>query len=118
MLSGCSQVRWRPDLGGAMRLAGRTNRMVFVTYWSAFNAECARMDREVFSQEDVAASVNTAIPVRLDAVFNRSFARETGIGEPPAIVILAPDGRVLRTLNGYADEGRVRGAIEAARFAM
>ncbi len=116
MLTGCSGVRWRPDLGGALRQASRTNRLVVVSYWSAFNSECQEMDRDVFSLPEVKDSLSQTIPVRIAAWSNRKFAETYGLSKTPAFVVLGPDGRLLRTLQGYVTEGRFRGMIEAARL--
>ena len=116
MLTGCSQIPWRPDLGGALRQASRTNRLVVVAYWSAFNQECQEMERDVFSLSEVRDSLSQTIPVRLAAWSNRKFAEAYGLSKTPAFVVLAPDGRLLRMLQGYVSEGRFRGMIEAARL--
>lgn len=118
LATGCSEVRWRPDLGGAMRLAAERNQMVLVAYWSALNPDCQRMEREVFTNPAVREALRGAIPVRLDALLNRRFAETYGLRTVPSFIIFAPDGRILRTAEGYADEGRFRGIIESSRFAM
>ena len=116
MLSGCSQIPWRPDLGGALRQASRTNRLVVVAYWSAFDSQCQEMDRDVFSIQEVRDSLAETIPVRLASWSNRKFAESYGITKVPSFVVLGPDGRLLRILQGYVSEGRFRGMIEAAKL--
>jgi hypothetical protein len=116
--AGCAGPAWRPDLGGALRLAARDNRVVVVAYWSDFDADCRRMDSEVFTNSKVRATLQTTIPVRLSAALNRSFAEQHGLTGVPAFVVFAPDGRVLRKTQGYLNEGRFRGFVEAARLSL
>ncbi len=114
--AGCSQVFWRPDLGGAMRLAAERNQIVFVAYWSMFDEECNRMDERVFTHPDVVRSLRSTINVKLPSLTNKDFATRYGLPGPPAFVLFAPDGRVLRIESGYLNEGRLRGIIESARL--
>jgi hypothetical protein len=114
--SGCSTVHWRPDLGGALRMAGERNTIVVVAYWSTFNKECWDMETQVFTHPDVETALRSTIPVRLDAWSNKKFAEEYGVRKVPTFIIFAPDGRVLRTSEGFLNEGRFRGMIEAARL--
>ncbi len=116
MLTGCSQIPWRPDLGGALRQASRTNRLVVVAYWSGFDSQCQEMERKVFSLQEVQDSLAETIPVRIASWADRKFAESYGISKVPAFVVLGPDGRLLRMVQGYVDEGRFRGMIEAAKL--
>lgn len=114
--SGCSQVHWRPDLGGAMRMAAERNTVVVAAYWSTFNKDCRQMENEVFTHPDVIATLKSTIPVKLEAWSNKAFAETHNLRTVPSFVVLAPDGRVLRISEGYLNEGRFRGLIEAARL--
>lgn len=118
VISGCGGPFWRPDLGGAMRLAAEQRRMVLVAYWSPFNDGCARMERDVFSLKEVQETMLETILVRLNASTNRKFAEEHGLHAVPSFVIFAPDGRTLRVAQGFLNEGRFRGFIQAARLSM
>ena len=117
-LGGCAGPAWRPDLGGALRLAAREDRIVVVAYWSDWDADCRRMDREVFALPKVQETLETTIPVRLPSAFNRSFAERLGFTAVPAFAVFAPDGRLLRKTQGYLNEGRFRGFVEAAKLSL
>ncbi len=116
LLSGCSQIPWRPDLGGALRQASRTNRLVFVAYWSTFDSQCQEMERDVFSVPEVRETLADTIPVRIASWSNQKFAESYGITKVPSFVVLGPDGRVLRILQGFVEEGRLRGMVQAAKL--
>ena len=117
-VGGCNGVFWRPDLGGAVQLASQSNRVVVAAYWAAFNPDCQRMESEVFSDEEVQRMLRSAIPVKIDAFLNPGFGKRYGVTRVPAFVIFGPDGRVLRRAEGFMDEGRFRGFVEAAKLSL
>lgn len=116
LTGGCSQVLWRPDLGGGMRLAAERNQVMVVAYWSSLNDDCMRMDQEVFTNDEVVKCLQRTVTVKLPSLTNRSFANDYNLAGPPAFVIFGPAGEVLRTESGYMDEASFRGMVEAARL--
>ncbi|MCB9851184.1 MAG: thioredoxin family protein [Phycisphaerales bacterium] len=114
--SGCSQVFWRPDLGGAMRLAAERNQIVVVAYWSPLNEDCMRMEREVFTNDEVKKCLGRTVPVRISSLTSKSFADDYGLTEVPSFVVFGPSGEVLRVETGYMNEASFRGMVEAARL--
>jgi thiol:disulfide interchange protein len=116
--TGCSQVFWRPDLGGAMRMAGQRNQVVLVAYWSALNEDCMRMDREVFTDDQVVETLRGVVPVKLSTLTSQRFAEDYGLTTVPSFVIFGPEGQVLRTSAGYMDEASFRGMVQAAKMSL
>jgi len=114
--TGCSNTVWRPDLGGAMRLAAERNQIVVVQYYSPFNGDCWRMEDEVFTVPEVEQSLRTVIPVRINALLDRSFEREFGLAIIPSFVAIAPDGAELRRASGYLDADRFRAFVDLSRL--
>jgi hypothetical protein len=115
---GCSRVFWRPDLGGGMRLAAERNQVVVVAYWSALNEDCMRMEDQVFSNPEVVKALGGTVPVRISALTSQRFAEDYGLTVVPSFVVFGPDGGVLRVAQGYMDEARFRGMVEAAKLSM
>lgn len=114
--AGCSPIVWRPDLGGAMRLAARENRIVIAAYWSDFNPDCERMEDEVFRSSGVVELMGGTVPVRLSAPWNRQWAREAGVSTVPSFVAYDPSGKILRRHEGRMDEAGFRAFIVAANL--
>ena len=52
-------VRWQP-LESAKQMAGLSNRLVLIHFWSEACPPCLRMDKEVFTSPDVAAATSRA----------------------------------------------------------
>jgi hypothetical protein len=115
-LAGCQPIVWRPDLGGAMRLAARENRIVIVAYWSDFNRDCERMDEQVFRSPAVVELMGGTVPVRLPARWNRDWAREAGVSAVPSFVAYDPSGKILRRHEGPLDEPGFRAFLVAANL--
>ncbi len=121
LLSGCGgKIVWRPDLGGAMDLAAREDRIVIVAYWSTFNRDCMKMDQTVFRSDRVVEVMAGTVPVRLDAAFsqNQAWAREVGVGRIPSFVAYGPTGALLRRHEGYLEEAAFRAFVVAARLSQ
>ena len=117
-VGGCGGVFWRPDLGGAMQLSSQSNRVVVAAYWATLNPDCRRMESEVFSDKEVQLTLRSTIPVRVDALLNPGFGKRYGVTRVPAFVVFGPDGRILRRAEGFMDEGRFRGFVEAAKLSL
>ena len=116
--TGCGKIFWRPDLGGAMRLAAEQNRVVILAFWSPLNRDCIRMSWEVFSREEVQESLRGTIPVRVDALFSSKLREEYGLRVVPSFIAFGPDGSILKVATGYLNEARFRGFVEAAKLSM
>jgi hypothetical protein len=115
--TGCSRIVWRPDLGGAMQLAARENRIVVVAYWSAINGDCDRMEYEVFASPDVYDTMTGTVPVRLDAWLNKDWARQAQVATVPSFVIYAPNGELLKRHEGSMTEPEFRAFVVAGKLA-
>ena len=115
-LSGCSEILWRGDLGGALRQSAKDGRLVMVYYHQFTNEACQKMNRTVFRSQDVFTTMAGTIPVRLDALLHRKWARGLGISRPPAFVMYDPQGQVLRIRQGFMDEAQFRGFIVAGKL--
>ena len=97
---GCSRVRWRLGLDGALRQAAREHRLVLVYYWKPFNADCRLMNRTVLRADEILAQMEGMILVKLDATFHKKQGERLGLREVPSFVVIAPNGRVLRRRSG------------------
>jgi hypothetical protein len=110
-ISGCSEVIWSGDLAGAQRQAAKDGRLVLVYYGSPLNPDCARMERTVFSVPEVIDAMAGTIPVRLDPLWHRRWARRLGIGRIPSFVIHGPDGQVINIRQGAMNEAQFRAFV-------
>lgn len=114
--SGCSAPLWRPDLGGAMRLAAQRNQVVIVQLYSPFNADCWRMADEVFTDPDVQNSLRSVIPVRINALWDGGFRRDHGLTVIPSFIAFGPDQTELRRKIGYLDVDQFLAFVELSKL--
>ncbi len=115
-LCGCSEILWSGDLAGAQRQAASDGRLVLAYYWSPLNEDCARMDRTVFTDQAVIDTMAGTIPVRLDTLFHKTWARRLGFFGPPAFAIYGPDGRVINVRRGGMNDAQFRAFVVSGKL--
>lgn len=115
-LCGCSNILWSGDLARSQRQAASDGRLVLAYYWSAWSDDCARMDRAVFTDQAVIDTMAGTIPVRLDALFHKAWARRLGFFEPPAFAIYGADGQVIIVRRGVMNEARFRAFVVSGKL--
>ncbi len=89
-------IRWQPTLDIAKRIAGQTDRLVLVHFWSPSCEPCRIMEREVFPRMDVAAAINADyVPVKLNADHFPATAQQYGVSALPTDIVLTPQGQLI-----------------------
>lgn len=97
-------IQWQPTLDVAKRIAGQTNRLVLIHFWSPSCEPCRMMERDVFPRPDVAAAVESSyVAVKLAADHFPATARQYGVSALPTDVVITPQGQVLNKNVGSAD---------------
>ena len=105
---GASAVQWQPTLERAQVVAAHSNRLVLVHFWGNGCPPCAWMEREVFSRQDVASSVDRGyVAVKINKDQFPDIARQFGVAAVPTDVIVTPQGQIL---------GNYVGKVSAADF--
>ena len=105
-------IHWQPTLETANRLAGQTNRLVLIHFWTDWCKSCAQVEQEVFSRPDVAAALETDfVPVRLNADHFPAKVREYGVSVLPTDIILTPQGQPVDKLVGSSDPSQYLGQL-------
>ncbi len=97
---------WQPTLENAQRVASQTNRLVLVLFSAPWCDACRRMERDVFGQPNVAASLQSNfVPVKINADHFPTTARRMGVTALPTTVIITPSGQQLLTIRGRRQAG-------------
>jgi protein disulfide-isomerase len=98
---GQQAISWQPTLDVAKRIAGQTNRLVLIHFWSTSCGPCQRMEHEVFTRPEVAAAIEAAyVPVKLNADYFPGTARQFNITHLPTDVVITPQGQVVASSTG------------------
>ncbi len=99
-----SAVRWQSNLEIARRIAGQTNRLVLVHFWSNNCGPCMRMEREVFSRPDVADAIEANfVPVKVNVDYDPDTARRYRVNRWPTDVVLTAAGEMVDQSAGFVD---------------
>ncbi len=92
-------VNWRTDLDAARAEARQTNRLVLVHFWTVTCGPCKLLDRDVFSQPQVGATLEQKyVPVKINAADARVLTEALGITRVPTDVVMTPEGTVIERL--------------------
>jgi YHS domain-containing protein/thiol-disulfide isomerase/thioredoxin len=99
-------LHWHPTLESAKQEALRTNRLVLIHFWADWCHACKTMDKEVFSQPQVAAAVEANyVPVKINADFFPARSKQYGVTALPTDVILTSQGQPIQKFQGVVAPG-------------
>src|ERR1700712_1450568 len=76
-------VNWRPNLAAAQVEALKTNKLVFADFTATWCPPCQQMRRDVWSDQEVAHSLESLVPAQIDVDQNRAIAGQYGINVIP-----------------------------------
>jgi thiol-disulfide isomerase/thioredoxin len=98
------EIAWEHDLHAALNNAEDGNRVVVVDVYTDWCGWCKKMDREIYSDPQVAALGREAVFLKLNAEDQgegQRFAREAGVRGFPTTIVLDSRGRQLQQHVGY-----------------
>lgn len=101
---GQPHIGWINSYEEGLEKAKIENKPVFLYFWAVWCSFCAKMDKEVLSDGEVAALIkNSFVPVLLDVddEANFKYMGDYRVMGTPAFVILSPQGELIRGTMGY-----------------
>ncbi|RUL87973.1 thioredoxin family protein [Tautonia sociabilis] len=101
-----SEVAWRADYATALKEAGRSGRPVVIVVESEGCGWCRRLERTTLLDPQVVGVLNGAtVPLKIDAsdLGHEALVATLGAEGVPAIVVVAPPGRIVARRVGYLD---------------
>lgn len=99
----------------ALKLAKKTNRLLFVDAYTSWCGPCKKMDKEVFPQEKVGDYFNSKfINVRYDMEKGEGvqIAKKYGVIAYPTFLLIRPDGVLQYSVSGFKSPDDLVSAIE------
>ena len=89
-------LSWAPSIDVARQVAARQNQLVLVHFWSPSCPPCLRLERSVFNDPQVAASISRDyVPVKINVQNSPTTARQYSIQQLPTDIVLSSNGQIL-----------------------
>ena len=109
------RINWQTDVRTAVREAETRRRPMLVTVTAAWCKACDRMKTETLNNDRIVRHVNDCfVAVRIDADDSRDLVQRLGIQSLPASVIVAPDMKIVRRVQGFQNVDQMRQILTAA----
>lgn len=103
------EVRWRYEYSQARSEAQRAGLPLFLDFSTEWCGYCKKLDVTTFRDPEVVRLLNEQfVPVKLDGNREKRLVEALQIQGYPTLIVAGPDGRILKTLEGYLDAARLR----------
>jgi len=98
-----NKVAWfAGDLGKALAEAKASNKLVFADFTASWCTWCMKMNREVFSTDEVATALEPVVCVSIDYDKQRDTADRYLVGKQlPVVIWFNPDGTVRERIEAF-----------------
>jgi hypothetical protein len=104
---GPGKVLWATSAQEATERAAKENKFVFLEFVKKDCGNCKRMDGLLYPAFDFEALLVPMVPVKVDlgSPVGKEFADRYNIEDAPAILITAPEGRLVFLMTGFFNQG-------------
>jgi thiol-disulfide isomerase/thioredoxin len=94
-------VEFKHDFAAAESEAKTRGTALFIDFETVWCGPCKSMDEWVYTADEVAAAAGAVVAVKVDGDERRDLAKRFDVAAYPTLVLVAPDGRVLKKAVGY-----------------
>ncbi|MFM7323072.1 MAG: thioredoxin fold domain-containing protein [Armatimonadota bacterium] len=95
-------IRWARTWTDAARAARGTGKLVFIDFYADWCTYCHKLEKEVFPDPRVVATLNSMVPLRLNTEREgRELAAKYGVSSLPTLMILDAAGTVQGLVRGF-----------------
>lgn len=113
------EVTWRHDYNAARREAVDKGRPLVLDFITANCFWCSKLEATTFRDSAVAKVINDRfVPLKVDAQQNPQLTEALRIQSFPTLVLAAPDGKILGTLEGYLEAAKLTAHLQHALAAV
>jgi thioredoxin-like negative regulator of GroEL len=108
-----AEIRWETKLDRAVDAARETNQPVLIEFWATWCEVCRDMDRDVYTDERVAAAMAKVRPVKVDIDREPGLKRKYEVDGTPTLIVADSYGRELFRYLGALPPDRLRQLLDA-----
>ncbi|MCS6978131.1 MAG: thioredoxin family protein [Gemmatales bacterium] len=113
------EIRWRYEYGSARSEAQRAGLPLFLDFSTEWCTYCKKLDVTTFRDPEIVRLLNERfVPVKLDGNREKRLVEVLQLQGYPTLIVAGPDGRILKTLEGYVDAARLREQLGDALAAL
>ncbi|MBV9124413.1 MAG: thioredoxin family protein [Planctomycetes bacterium] len=113
------EVEWRHDYTFARREALDKNRPLIIDFTTENCFWCNKLETTTFRDSAVLSLLNDKfIPLKVSAQLNPQLTEALRIQSFPTLVLAAPDGKILSTLEGYLEAPKLAGHLQRTLTAV
>jgi thioredoxin-like negative regulator of GroEL len=117
--AGAEEVQWRTNYNLARKEALAKNRPLFLDFGTEHCFWCKRLDALTFRDARVVTVLNQRfIPLKVNAEAEPRLTEALHIQSYPTLVLAAPDGKIVGTLEGYLEAGRLEDHLQRVLAAL
>jgi thioredoxin-related protein len=107
------EIQWRKDYSAARKEAHDRDLPLLLDFGTESCYWCKRLDTTTFRQDAIIGLVNQRfIPLKVDAEKQATLAEALHIRSYPTLVLAGSDGKIIGTLEGYLDAGRLNDQLQ------
>lgn len=102
----------------ALEEAARTDRILFLDFWTAWCPWCRSMGKETYANPGVVEEFSTGVlcfSVDAESLEGRRIVASFGVRDFPSLLFLEPDGTPLDALSGFLTAPRLRAEVGRIR---
>jgi thioredoxin-related protein len=102
------EVRWRTDYNAARKESQEKGLPLVIDFGTDNCVWCIRQDQTTFRDPTIVGMVNQKfVGLKVNAAHEPTLAQMLRVQVYPTLVLAAPDGKILATLEGYQDATRL-----------
>jgi thioredoxin-related protein len=112
-LAAGEEVRWRYEYGPARTEAQKAGLPLLLDFSTDWCTYCKKLDVTTFKDPQVVRTLNEKfVPVKLDGNREKRLVDALRLQGYPTIILAAPDGKILKNIEGYVDAAKLQVQLE------